>query len=183
VGHEFQLSPEKTMLAYVFVVIAVAFRFLPHPLAFTPVAAALLYFGARAPRRQAWVPLALLAASDILLTRLVYGYPLTADHLVTFGWYAAMLGLGGVLRQDARPVRVLGASVAASVSFFALSNLAVWAVWDMYPKTLAGLGTAYVAAVPFFRNQVASDLFFTAVLFGVGALVAQRGAAHQRMAA
>ena len=35
------------MLAYLFVVFAMAVRFMPHPLAFTPVAAALLYFGAR----------------------------------------------------------------------------------------------------------------------------------------
>ena len=31
------------MLAYWFVLLAVAVRFLPHPLAFTPVAAALLF--------------------------------------------------------------------------------------------------------------------------------------------
>ena len=52
------------MLAYVFILIAVAVRFMPHPLAFTPVGAALLYFGARASRRRMWIPLALLAASD-----------------------------------------------------------------------------------------------------------------------
>ena len=40
------------MLVYVFVLFAVAFRFIPHPMAFTPVGAALLFFGARGPRRQ-----------------------------------------------------------------------------------------------------------------------------------
>jgi len=34
------------MLAYLFVVLAVAVRFLPHPWMFTPVAASLLFFGA-----------------------------------------------------------------------------------------------------------------------------------------
>ena len=34
-----------------------------------------------------------------------------------------------------------------------ISNFAVWAAWNMYPKTLAGLATAYGAALPFFRNQ------------------------------
>jgi len=56
------------MLAYLFVVIAVAVRFLPHPFAFTPVGASLLFFGARGPRRHLWLPLALLAASDVILT-------------------------------------------------------------------------------------------------------------------
>ena len=44
------------MLAYLFVVVAIAVRFMPHPLAFTPVGASLLFFGARGPRRQCWVP-------------------------------------------------------------------------------------------------------------------------------
>ena len=35
------------MLAYLFIALAVAVRFMPHPWTFTPVAAALLFFGAR----------------------------------------------------------------------------------------------------------------------------------------
>jgi hypothetical protein len=62
--------------------------------------------------------------------------------------------------------RVAGASLAGSIAFFGFSNFAVWAVWNMYPKTLAGLGACYVAGLPFFRNAVVGDLAFTAVLFG-----------------
>jgi hypothetical protein len=55
------------MLAYLFVIFAVVARmpFMPHPWGFTPVASALLYFGARGSRRQMWVPFVLLAASDM----------------------------------------------------------------------------------------------------------------------
>ena len=49
------------MLAYLFVLFAVAVRFVPHPWQFTPVAASLLFFGARGSRRQMWVPLVLFA--------------------------------------------------------------------------------------------------------------------------
>ena len=63
-------------------------------MAFTPVGAALLFFGARAPRRRLWIPLVLLAASDVVLTTLVYNYPFSWDHFVTWAWYAAMLWLG-----------------------------------------------------------------------------------------
>ena len=73
------------MLAYLFVIFAVAVRFLPHPFAFTPVGASLLYFGARGPRRQMWVALALLAASDVILTTLVYRYPLQLGSLRDLG--------------------------------------------------------------------------------------------------
>lgn len=124
------------MLAYIFVILAVAVRFLPHPMAFTPVGASLLFFGARGPRRQMWLPLALFAASDLILTTMVYRYPFTWDHYVTFAWYAGMLWLGSRLRTGAGPVRILGAALAGSVSFFLVSNFAVWAVWrDMYPMS------------------------------------------------
>ena len=159
------------MLAYLFVVLAVALRFVTLPVAFTSVAASLLFFGARQPRRRMWVPLALLIAADIVLTKLVYAYPLSADHLVTWLWYAAVLLLGGKLKDNAGSLRVGGAALVASVSFFLVSNFAVWVVWEMYPKTLAGLAACYVAALPFFRHSLAGDLFFTVVFFGIGALV------------
>lgn len=159
------------MLAYLFVVLAVVLRFVSLPVAFTSVAASLLYFGARQPRRRLWVPLLLLVVADVVLTKLVYAYPLSADHLVTWAWYAAILLLGGTLKENSGALRVGGAALAASVSFFLLSNFAVWAVWAMYPKTLAGLAACYLAALPFFRHSLAGDLFFTVAFFGLGALL------------
>ncbi len=158
------------MLAYLFVLFAVAVRFLPHPLALTPVAAALLFFGSRAERRRMWIPLALLAASDVVLTTLVYRYPFSWDHFVTWAWYAGMLWLGSTLKRDAGAVRTMAtaliAALAGSVSFFLISNFAVWAAWNMYPKSVAGLMTCYEAGVPFFRRGIEGDLLFTAIMFG-----------------
>ena len=159
------------MLAYLFVLVAVAIRFLPHPLAFTPVAASLLFFGARRPVRQAWVPLALLAASDVMLTTVVYRYPFSWDHFVTWAWYAAVLWLGTSLRESVRPLRLLLAALASSVSFFLVSNFAVWAAWNMYPKNMNGLLMSYAAALPFFRRAVEGDLFFTGVMFATPVLL------------
>ncbi len=158
------------ILAYVFILFAIVVRFLPHPLAFTPVAAALLYFGARGPRRQLWVPLALICASDVVLTKVVYGFTFSWDHFVTWAWYAGVLWMGTKLGRHLSAVRIGGAAILSSVSFFLLSNLAVWACWDMYPRTLAGLGSCYAAGVPFFRNAVAGDLLFTAAMFAAPAL-------------
>jgi hypothetical protein len=166
------------LLPFVFVLIAVAMRFALAPLAFAPVAAALLFFGARGPRKYAWVPWVLLVGSDVVLTKISYAYPLKADHFVTWAWYAAMLLLGGLMRNNLKPLRVGGASLFASVSFFLASNFAVWAVWTMYPKTLDGLALCYAAGLPFFRNQIASDLIFTAAMFGIGALIASRQRKH-----
>lgn len=159
------------MLAILFVLFAVGFRFLPHPLAFTPVAASLLYFGARMPRKYVWIPVALFAASDVILTKVVYGYALPADTYISWAYYLAIVLFGGVLMTNSKAWRVLGAALGASVFFFIISNFGVWAAWAMYPKTLGGLMTAYVAGLPFFRNDVAGDLVFTALFFGIGHMV------------
>ena len=131
------------MLPYLFVLLAIAVRFLPfagsvnilpHAWHFTPLAASLLFFGARGSRKQMWIPVALLVATDVVLTRFIYAYVLSWDHLVTFAWYAAILWLGTNLREKSGPVRVIGAALASSVSFFLISNFAVWAAWQMYPQ-------------------------------------------------
>ena len=180
------------MLAYVFVLVAVAVRFMPHPLAFTPVAAALLYFGARGSRRQLWVPFVLFAASDVVLTKFVYAYQFSWDHFVTWAWYGAILWLGANLRESASLrekadwLRVGGASLGSSVSFFVVSNFAVWACWNLYPKTFSGLMACYDAGLPFFRRGFAGDLVFTALMFGVpaaAALLARSGKTHGTAAA
>ena len=98
------------MLAYLFVVFAIAARFLvllfPQMwLNFTPVGAALLFFGARGPRKHAWAAVLLLAGSDVLLTKFVYGYPYTLDHFATIAWYAAIVAMGTLLRNHAGPAQ------------------------------------------------------------------------------
>jgi len=153
------------MLAYIFVLFAVAVRFFPHPMAFTPVGAALLFFGARGPRRRLWVPLALLAASDVALTTLVYKYPFSWDHFVTWAWYAGMLWLGTTVKRDSGVLRILGSALAGSVAFFVISNFAVWAAWNMYPRTWSGLMLCYDAGLPFFQRAVIGDLAFTSLMF------------------
>jgi Family of unknown function (DUF6580) len=157
------------MLAYVFVLFAVATRLtlLPHPWNFTPVTAALLYFGARGSRRQAWVPLALLIASDLALDKYVYQYAFSWDLFLTWGWYAAVLGLGTVLSKNAKPLRIAGAAVTGSVSFFLISNFGVWAATAMYVKTVSGLMVCYAAGLPYFRRTLEGDLLYTAAMFGL----------------
>src|SRR5580698_10628125 len=164
------------MLPYLFVLLAIAVRFLPfagplnilpHAWHFTPVAASLLFFGARGSRRQMWIPLVLLAATDVVLTKFIYSYTFSWDHLITWAWYAAILWLGTNLREKSGPVRVVAAALASSVSFFLISNFAVWAAWpQMYPRSMNGLMMSYAAGLPFFRNTVESDLFFSIAMFG-----------------
>jgi hypothetical protein len=159
------------MLAYLFVIFAMAVRFMPHPWSFTPLAASLLFFGARGSRRMAWLPLVLFAISDVILTRFVYGLGFTWDQPVIWVWYAAILWLGTKLRDHQKPLPIIGAALASSVSFFLISNFAVWAATDMYPKNLAGLITSYTLALPFFRRGIEGDPLFTIAMFATPAVL------------
>lgn len=164
------------MLAYLFVVLAVLVRVVAGTgafatLGFTPVGASLLFFGSRMPRKHFIAPVALLIASDLYLNYRVYGLPLTWDQIVVWAWYVGACAIGMLLRDRVKPLYVAGAALASSVSFFLISNFAVWLVGNIaYPKTLSGLLACYVAAVPFFRMGFVSDLLFSAVFFGLPAL-------------
>ena len=51
-----------------------------------------------------------------------------------------------------------------------ITNLGMWLFSGFYPVTYAGLVACYTAAIPFFQNTVAGDLFYTVLLFGGFAL-------------
>jgi len=172
------------MLAFVFVLFAIAVRLDPtHILSFTPVGAALLYFGARGPRKLVWLPLTLFAATDVYLTVFHYHYAFGAEYYVTWLWYAAIIGLGALLRRHAGPLQIFGASLATAFSFFIVSNFMAWVVLPIYPRSLAGIVECYTMALPFFRHELISDVLFSAVFFGLPALAgAFSGKRHEQSA-
>jgi len=160
------------MLPYLFVLFAIAVRFLPHAWHFTPLAASLLFFGARGSRRQMWIPLVLMVAADVVLTKYIWSYPLSWDQSIIWLWYAAILWLGTSLRVKSGFWRVVGAAVTSSVSFFLISNFVAWVAQpQMYPRTLSGLMMSYTLGIPFYRNTAASDLIFSLAMFGTPVLV------------
>jgi hypothetical protein len=169
------------MTAYLLLLLAVLSRFLPlaggqfHQgwMNFTAVGAVLLYFGARRSWREMIAPLAILAATDFVMTTMVYHYSFQlAWYIPTWVWYIAAMALGKILLESkATGVRVGAASLLGPTSFFLISNYAVWVAGGMYVKSLAGLGTCYVAAIPFYRNDLFATSLLAAAIFGVEAWV------------
>lgn len=163
------------MFAYLLLLVAVLTRVLPHAgwMNFTAVGAALLYFGARRPWREMVAPLAVLMSTDFYLTTFSYGYTFRwQEYATTWAWYAAAMALGAILLGSrATWMRVGAGAVLGPTSFFVVSNYAVWAVGGTYPPTLSGLGACYVAAIPFYRNDVLSTAIVLGLAFGVPALV------------
>lgn len=167
------------MLAYLFVVLAVLLRVTAGTgtfatYGFSLVGASLLFFGSRMPRKQFWIPAALMVGSDLYLTLRVYHLPLTLDQIVMWSWYLVPCFLGLLLHNRVKPLNVLGAGLGTGVGFFLTSNCAVWAVGNIgYAHNFAGLMECYTKAIPFARNGMISDVLFSAVFFGIGALLAQ----------
>ena len=159
----------RAVLLLTIIFAAAALRLLPHPSNFTPIGALALFAGAHFDDKR-WaliVPLAAMFLSDILI-----GFH--GQMPITYGAFAVIVCMGFLLREKKTALRVTGASLAAATFFFIVSNFAVWAFDGLYPMTLAGLVTCYIAAIPFFANTLAGTLFYSAVLFGGFALAERK---------
>ena len=116
------------------------------------------------------VPVAAMLISDAIIGHDRFG--------VTLVIYATLIlpALIGIASRRFRVSRMfLPAVLSSSLLFFATSNFAVWVFSGMYQHDMAGLAACYIAALPFLKNSVAGDLFWSAVLFG-GAFLVQHGA-------
>jgi hypothetical protein len=172
------------MAAFLLIAVAVLSRIVPHPgwLNFTAVGGALLYFGARRPLRQMWIPLAAFAATDYYLTVFFYSYPFhLSAYLVTWAWYAAVIVLGYFLLAKKTSVSRVGAGVLiAPTSFFLITNFAAWAAMpQLYPRSLSGLELSYMAGLPFYRNDVLSTTIVAGLAFGLPAVAHILAQRHQ----
>ena len=145
---------------------AAAFRLLPHPPNVNPIAALALFGGASfSDNRLAFlVPLAALFSSDLVIG-------LYSHMEFVYASFAAIVGIGLLLRGRHNAIAIGSAAVASSVLFFVVTNFGTWATGSLYPHTIAGLSACYLAGIPFFQNTLAGDLFFTALLFGGFALL------------
>jgi hypothetical protein len=163
------------MPAYLLIALAVLSRLVPHPdwLNFTAVGGALLYFGARRSWREMLAPLAALMATDYLLTVYSYHYAFRWQaYMTTWAWYIMAMALGHILLHAKTTfVRVGAGVVLGPTSFFLVSNYAVWAGSGMYPHTSAGLVQCFVAALPFYRNDLVSTAIVGGLAFGLPVLV------------
>ena len=148
-----------------------------------PVAAMALLGGMYLGRRYAlWVPLVVLAATDIVLN-VWMGYP--AIYWPRAFDYAAFLlvGVVGLWARERKVGAKIGAAIATPFLFFLISNFAVW-LFGMnlanapYAKTLSGLMECYAAGLPFLRGTLIGDWSFMA-LFAVSALLLHRASGER----
>lgn len=135
-------------------------RFLPHPANVAPMAAMALFGGAYLNKKYAVIlPLVVMLISDLFL-----GFHKTIPFV--YGSFLITSIIGMVLRSRVKPKTVVGASLLSSIIFYIVTNFGVWLTSGMYELTGLGLVRCYVLAIPFFRNTLVGDLFYTVMMFG-----------------
>lgn len=143
------------------VLIAVLARLLPHPPNFAPITALALFGGTYLGRRYAVaLPIAAMLVSDFFI-----GFDSLESRLSVYGSFA-LIGLIGMWLKNHKSWRTVAvATLASSFLFFLITNFSVWVLSGMYPHTFSGLVKAYVLAIPFYRNTILGDLFYTGAFF------------------
>ena len=152
----------KLIISVILVVLGVACRLLPHLWNFAPIAGIALFAGVYLGRRYAIIlPVVAMSIGDLFIG--FYDWKLM---LAVYGSFALIGLLGTLIKKHKSVETVLAGSILASVIFFLATNWVVWQFSPWYAKSLAGLIHCFTMALPFFRNTLLGNLFYTSVLFG-----------------
>ena len=139
---------------------------------FSPLASIVLCGAIFFPRNWAlYVPLVILAVSDVILNLFAYHAPLISWEILPR--YLALGAIGWMAlyhRARLRPNSglVFGASLLGSTFFYGATNIASWVGEAGYTKNFSGLVQSltfglegYPPSYLFFRNSLVGDLLFT----------------------
>ena len=146
--------------------VGVVLRLVPHPANVTPVFAAAIFGGAVLSNRSAFLlPIFTLVLSDLFL-----GWYTPGVLASVYGSALVAVYLGTRLRNIQSRGEVSVSAIVSSLFFFVVSNFAVWLFTPLYPQTVTGLVAAYVAALPFLRNELVGTLVYALTFFELAKL-------------
>ncbi len=153
------VTPE-IILGTILVILGASARLLPHPANFAPLGAIAIFSGLFLPRKLAlWLPIVALFVSDLFIGFYMWEIMVTVYTSMLLTTFVATK-----IQHNFAPIT--GLTLGSAIFFFATTNAAVWAFGTMYTHDLNGLIQSYTMALPFFRNSLMSDLFFTSILVG-----------------
>ncbi len=146
----------KQLLKNLFLIaIGAASRLIPHPANFTAITGIAIYSG------NFFIPLISMLISDLII-----GFDSPSMRIAVYSSLFIAVIIGKAARKNPALNNIARASFAGSALFFIVTNFAVWKFGSMYSKDLAGLLTCYTLALPFFKNAILGDFFYTGMLFG-----------------
>lgn len=152
-------SKIQTLISYtVIILLAVIARLVPHAPNFAPIGGLALFSGSHFKKKIALIiPLSAMFISDIFL-----GFHKTVPYVyISF----IIIALIGSMIKNNKWQSLALASLTSSILFFLITNFGVWATGSMYQRNLSGLSQSYVMGLPFFRNTILSDLFYSFSFF------------------
>jgi len=151
------------------IVLAIITRLVPHPFNFTAIGALALFSGSVIPNKKLAFLVPIVA---MLITDAIIGFH--ASMVPVYICFVAAVWIGMKMIRHINVLSVPAASISSSILFFLVTNLPFWYVdISLYPLTWQGTIESYTAALPFFGNQIAGDMFYSTVLFGVYSVLRQ----------
>jgi len=119
-----------------------------------------------AGKNSFWLIFAIIALSDIVIGN---------SNIFLFTWSGFLIPAilaGGIIKKltthySLRTAKniftcftLLVTGLSSNIFFYLWTNFGVWYLGTMYPKTIAGLLSSYINALPFLRYQMISTLIF-----------------------
>lgn len=152
---------EKLIFLTGIIVLSVFSRIIPHPPNFTSIIAVALFSGLYLDNKALAIAIPIIT---MFLSDLIIGF----HDLITFVYlsFAIIVVLGFAIRRKKSIRNIIAANITAALLFYLLTNLGVWYLGSLYPKSLDGLYLSYFAALPFLTNSILSSLFYSMVIFG-----------------
>jgi len=151
---------KKIIIPILFILLAAISRFLPHPANFAPIAGMALFGGVYFSKKFTFiVPFLALLISDFFI-----GFHQTMPFVYGSFLIVGLIGLW--LKNHKTTKNIFASTLVSSILFFIITNFGVWFMGNMYAKNIFGLVDCYIMAIPFFRNTIVGDLFYTGIFFG-----------------
>ncbi len=167
--HSIELN--KRPLALGLTLFGALLRLVPHLPNFAPVAGLSLFAGARLRSWQAYiVPLIIMTVTEPIMGSVLNYPPYTIVTPFVCGSFLVNVWIGSHLRRTENPWHIGGAVFLGSVQFFLITNFGLWVSGiSVFPLTLSGLMTCYLAGIPYFGRSIASDMAYAGLMFGLHA--------------
>jgi hypothetical protein len=182
------MKPNKSILFsfLLLTIVAALYRILPgRPYGFAPQWAMALFAGAVIKDKK-WalvIPVLSMFISDLLYQLLYVNHfsPIAGFYQgqwINYLLFASVTFFGFLIKKiSVKNVFIL--SLIAPTYFFIVSNFLTWAgvgEYVSYPKTMNGLLTCYITALPFYRASLIATLVFSGILFGSYYLLKRKAA-------
>lgn len=118
------------------------------------------------------IPIIALWVSDLLLNNLFYQEYFNSFQVLGNLWvYVGILAIvltGIYLMSKPSWNRLLLSCLGGGFAFYLITNFGVWLdATSVYPKSAGGLIQSYLNGIPFFRNTILANLFYSFLLFGI----------------